>query len=151
MVSGILLSRSNVRSLERRRLQVSRKGLDRICARLKRLIREDAAAYDRLVRAQRNGPRQMLRMRRGAIECPLEICTQVVGAMEILHRLSKVTGPYLGSDVRAGQALLRGAFDAAFPMVQINLGAKDLRLLDRRVRMRLARLQRSMERLNGNS
>ena len=151
MVSALLLSRRNVRPSEHRQLQGSRKALDRICARLKRLIREDAAAYDRLVRAQRDGSRQMLRMRREAIGCPLEICAQVVGAMEILHRLSKRTGPYLGSDVQAGQALLRGAFDAAFSMVLVNLGAKDLGPWGRRIRINLSQLQRSVERWNGNS
>ena len=90
-------------------------------------------------------------MRKEAIESPLEICAQAVGAMQVLRQLSRRTGPYLGSDVRAGQALLRGAFDAAVAMVQVNLGGKDLGPLDRRIRVRLSQLQRSVERLNGNS
>ena len=151
MVTRILLSRSNLRPSERRNLQKSLKTLDRAGARLRTLIREDAVAYDRLVRAQRDDSGQMLILRKKAIQCPLEICAEAVAAMEVLHRLSKRTGPYLGSDVRAGRALLRASFEAAFAMVEINLGTKGLGSMGRSTRVKLSRLQRCVERWNGSS
>ena len=121
MVSRILLSRAGIRSAERAKLQRCVKDLEKARARLAALIREDAAVYGRLVAAQRRGGAALRQARLAAIRCPMEICRETVGAMKLLKGLLKKTGPYLGADVRAGQALLRGAFRSAAEMAAVNL------------------------------
>lgn len=94
--------------------------MDQLRRRLERLIEQDARAYRALVRAQRSG-RDLLRARAEAIQCPMAICRESAAALGLLRGLGRRAGPTLGSDVRAGQALLRGALEAAREMVEINL------------------------------
>ena len=151
MVGRILLSRSGMRSAEKRKLQQGLRELERIRASLSGLIRRDAAAYEQLVRAQRRGGAVLLRARQGAVECPLEICRQSARGMQVMKGFSKKTGPYLGSDLRGGQALLRGAFDSAREMALINLRGGGLGTAGRKLQMDLAQLERDAERWNGSS
>ena len=119
MVGRILLSRPKVGSAERRALKREVASLDGIRRRLERLIDQDARAYQALVNAQRTG-RSLRRARAEAIGCPMAICRESTAALGLLKRIGRRTGSYLGSDVRAGQALLKGAFEAAAEMVEIN-------------------------------
>lgn len=151
MVSGILLSRSGLRPQERRRLKAERAALARAAARLQRLVYEDALAYQQLVRAQKGGAPALRKVHRKAVECPVETCLQAARAMRILQGLSRRTGPYLGSDVRAGQALLRGAFEGAFAMAQVNLGENHLGPIGRQLRRRMAKLSRCVRQIHGTA
>ena len=93
---------------------------DQLSRKLIHLAEKDAQAYTRLVKAFRTG-RNRSAARRGAIEAPLEICTLAASGFQKLKRCLTPAGPHLGSDLRAGMALLRGAFEAAEWMVQVNL------------------------------
>ena len=151
MVSKILLSRSGIRSAENKQLRRGLRELEEARARLSKLIRKDAEAYGKLVQAQRRGGRVLQRAKREAIECPLEICRETAQAMQPLRSLLKKTGPYLGSDVRAGQALLRGAFSSAWEMASINLRGNGLNPEERKLQVELDRLERISRRWNGRS
>lgn len=119
MVGQILLSRPKIGAAERRVLRKEVDSLERRGRRLERLIQEDARVYRALVAAQRNG--QGLRgARRNALACPLKIVEESSRAAALLRRIAKKTGPYLGSDLKAGVALLRGASEAAQAMVEVN-------------------------------
>ncbi len=150
MVGRILLSRSKIRAAEKRKLQQGLRELERARGRLTDLICRDAQAYEQLVRAQRRGGTPLLRARRAAIECPLEICRQAVQGMQVMKGFFKKTGPYLGSDLRGGQALLRGAFDSAREMALINLRGGNLGAAGRRLQVQLERLERNAEKWNGS-
>jgi len=151
MVGRILLSRVGIRAAEKGKLQQGLRQLERVRGRLAGLIRRDAAAYEQLVRAQRRGGAPLLRARRAAVECPLEICRQSVRGMQVMRGFSKKTGPYLGSDLRGGQALLRGAFDSGREMALINLKGGRLGAVGRRLQVQMEQLERSAERWNGGS
>ena len=142
MVSRILLSRSGIRRAEKVRLQRGLRQLEKIRARLAALIREDAAVYEKLVAAQRRDGAALRRARLAAIRCPLEICRETVGAMKLLKGLLEKTGPYLGADVRAGQALLKGAFRSAAEMAVINLRGGGLGKAGNQLQAELERLER---------
>jgi len=106
------------------------------------LIREDAAVYGRLVAAQRRGGTALRQARLAAIRCPLKICRETAGAMKLLRGLLKKTGPYLGADVRAGQALLKGALRSAAEMAAINLRGGGLGKAGDQLQAELERLER---------
>ena len=123
MVASILLSRQKIRPAEKKKLQLLVKKLKGFQRTLERLIREDALAYLALVQAQqkKNGNRAaLLRVRLRAIECPIAICSACAQANKAMAVLERSTGPYLGSDVKAGRALLAGAFRASGWMVEVN-------------------------------
>ena len=117
------LNRARMRPLDRARIRKSLKELEALGARLRRLIQEDAFAYRQWVEAARSG-RGRARARKRAIEVPLAICEAAVKASGKLTPLSSLAGPFLRSDLKAGQALLKGSFTAAWAMVEVNL--KDL-------------------------
>ncbi len=119
MVGRILLSRPKMTSAQRRTLRRDLGRLDALGRRLERLIAEDARAYRALVKAQRTG-QGLLNARKKAMDCPAEIGRKAAKASQLLRNLSRQTGPYLGSDLKAGTALLRGASEAAQAMVEIN-------------------------------
>lgn len=119
MVGRILLSRPRMNAAERRVLRRDVQALDRIGRRLERLMREDARVYRALVSAQRTS-RGLPLARRRAIDCPTRICREISGALDLLKNLKRRTGPYLGADVEAGAALLRGAWEASQAMVEVN-------------------------------
>lgn len=119
LVIGILLARPKIRPAERAQLQKNRLHLEAITFCLKGLIREDAQAYQALVAAQKSG-QGLRKARRNALACPLKIVEKSYRATALLRRIAKKTGPYLGSDLEAGIALLRGASGAAQAMVEVN-------------------------------
>jgi formiminotetrahydrofolate cyclodeaminase len=55
------------------------------------------------------------------IEVPLTICELAVKASGLFTPLQSLSGPSLRSDLKAGQALLKGSFTAAWAMVEVNL------------------------------
>ena len=151
MVARILLSRSGIRSAEKAKLRLALRKIERAGSRLSALIRRDALAYKQLVAAQQRRGGSLLRARKAAIDCPMEICRQSMAGRWLLRGLLKKTGPYLGSDVRAGLALLRGAFDSGMEMVLINLRGGGLGAAGRKLQSELAKLERNAERLHGNA
>ena len=120
MVCRILLGRPKTSSSKRVKIKKSLAELERLSSKLKNLIQEDAKAYQRLLRAFRTG-RGITAARQQAVRCPLEICEASVQAAHILKSLSGLAGPSLGADLKAGRALLQGAFSAASEMVEVNL------------------------------
>lgn len=142
MVTRILLSRSGIRGPEKAKLRRGLRELEKGRARLAALIREDAAVYERLVAAQRRGGTVLRKARLAAIRCPLEICRQTLSAMKLLQGLLKKTGPTLAADVRAGQALLRGAFRSAAEMAAVNLRGGGLGPAGDQLKTELERLER---------
>ena len=119
MVGGILLSRPRIPPVEKKRLKKSMSDLQRTAGRFRSLMKEDAQAYEKLVRAQKSG-RGLRQARRNALACPERICEESKRAAALLRAIGKKTGPYLGSDVQAGIALLQGAFQASYAMVEVN-------------------------------
>ena len=142
MVIRILLSRSGLRGPEKAKLRQGLRELEKARGRLAVLIREDAAIYEELVAAQRRGGAALRKARLAAIRCPVKICRQTVSAMKLLQGLLKKTGPYLGADVRAGQALLKGAFRSAAEMAVVNLRGGGLGLAGDQLQAELERLER---------
>lgn len=145
MVCAILLGRPRLRAAERKHLQRDRKALERIRRGLARLIEEDAKAYHALVRALRT-QKGILQAREKAIRCPLEICEAATEAGRIMRGLARKTGPYLGSDVKAGWALLQGAFESACETAEVNLRGADRSRDAMRIRRRLEQLRNLLER-----
>jgi formiminotetrahydrofolate cyclodeaminase len=145
MVCSILLSRQGLPSFQRRQLQKERQRLVRSCRRLSRLVDRDAQAYRRLVQALR-AERGVRRARWQALRCPAQICEEAVQAGRILRGLHRHTGPYLGSDLKVGWALLKGAFEAAFTTVEVNLRHAEGSPQMLQMRRRLIRLQGELER-----
>ena len=123
---------------------MERRKLDGLARRLGQLIREDAQAYERLVKAQRQ-EKGLLQARRRAIQCPVRICEETAEASAQMKSLIRWTGPYLGSDVRAGRALLKGAFEAAFATTAVNLQGSHPGPWDLAIQKRLIRLRAEME------
>lgn len=144
MVCTLLLQRRGLRAGERRRLEENRRLLRQTCGRLQRLVEQDARAYARLVQAVRRR-RGIRRAQAGALRCPLQICEEVARASRIMKGLARRTGPYLGSDVRAGRALLRGAFDSASVTAEVNLKGTNGLSGTNRIRGSLRRLRAAVE------
>lgn len=119
MVGGILLSRPRISPAEKKRLKKCVAGLKEAERRLRVLLKEDARAYRALVDAQKSG-RGLRAARRNALSCPMKICEEARRSIVLLRGIGKKTGPYLGSDVEAGVALLQGAHQAAAAMVEVN-------------------------------
>ena len=145
MVCSILLGRRGLRASERKRLARDRQSLEKARHRLTRLIQEDAQAYQTLVRAFRT-QKGIPRARERALQCPLSICEEIAGAGRIMRGLGRRTGPTLGSDVEAGQALLKGAFESAWVTAEVNLRQGSRNPKADLLRRRLIRLRSSLER-----
>ncbi|MBI3318920.1 MAG: cyclodeaminase/cyclohydrolase family protein [Candidatus Omnitrophica bacterium] len=120
MVCRILVRRRNLSTASRRRLQGECRALDRLSGKMSRLIREDSKVYGELLRSTRT-KRGLPRARQRAIEVPLQICEAAAEAASRVSRLERVSGVSLRSDLRAAGALLKGSFEAARAMVEINL------------------------------
>ena len=141
MVGRILLSRPRVAQASRLRLQRDVKTADRLAARFQGLIREDARAYCALLCAQRSG-KGIVSARTRAIRTPILICETAVEATQLIRTILPLAGPYLGSDLKAGKALLRGAFESALPMALINIQGPDPDGHNKTIRRTLTRLQK---------
>ncbi len=119
-VVKILLFRPRLLSSTKQRLKITLRILDKESARFLKLVREDAEAYKALVTAQRKG-RGLLQAKVRATQAPIDICVMAVDALNFVKVVVPLAGPYLGSDLKAARVLLKGAFDAAFLMANINL------------------------------
>ncbi len=120
MVCRILLSRSRLSSKTAVRLKKDLKVLNRLSRQLRRLIQEDANAYLGFVRAlasRRGIPAAIER----ATQSPIKICETTSRGIEVLRSLRVLVGPSLASDLKGGEALLRGAFEAARVTLEMNL------------------------------
>ncbi|MBI3333538.1 MAG: cyclodeaminase/cyclohydrolase family protein [Candidatus Omnitrophica bacterium] len=120
MVAHILLSRPRIKGAARSSVWKELRALDSLSRELQRLIERDARAYEGLLQAQRSG-RSVAAARRRAAGSPRAICAAATKALRRIDRLAPWAGPYLGSDLKAGRALLRGAFEAARVTAEINL------------------------------
>ena len=119
-VCRLVLKRRRTPARARPALRKTQAELGRLSRRLEALIREDALAYQRLVRAARTG-HGLRAARAGAVRCPLAICDSSVQALKCVTRLRPLAGRYLGSDLNAARALLKAGFEGADLMVEINL------------------------------
>jgi formiminotetrahydrofolate cyclodeaminase len=161
MVMRILLSRPQMGVSHRRRLERDLKGLDELLMALKSLIQEDSRCYLKFVqasrkmpgieedRARRSGrrlraPLSQSPARAQAIQTPVEICRMVIRVLEKMKGVVSFAGPLLGSDLKAGQALLRGAFEAASMMTEVNLRGSGSRSIDGKARRDLAVLRKAL-------
>ena len=141
MVGRILLSRPRRAKASRARLQRDVKTADRLAAEFQALIQEDAQAYCALLCAQK-ADRGIATARRRAIQTPIRICEAAVEATGLIRSITPLAGPYLGSDLRAGKALLRGAFESALTMALINSQGPDPDGHNKTIRRTLTRLQK---------
>ena len=159
MVGRILLSRPRAAKATTQRLQVvslplakasrarlqrDMKRADRLAAKFQALIREDADAYCALLCAQR-ADKGIAQARKRAIQTPIAICETAVEAARLIRAISPLAGPYLGSDLKAGRALLRGAFESALTMAAINIQGPDPDGHNKKIRRTLTRLQKRIQ------
>ena len=107
------------------KLQRSLKIVETSSKGLERLVREDAVAYARLVKAQRTRHGIAFAQKK-AIGCPLEICERSVHLMQAVGGVIPLAGPYLGSDLKVARSLLEAAYQAARTMVMINLNSEEV-------------------------
>jgi formiminotetrahydrofolate cyclodeaminase len=145
MVAEILLARRGLPTAQRREIERSQRALDELLRRLIRLIRQDAEAYLQFVEALQTGCGR-IRVKRSVLDCPVQICEAVVKADRLLRALQRRSGPYLGADAMAGRALLKGAFDAGWAMVESNLHRMDGGRQARHIRRRLAEWRHQLQR-----
>jgi formiminotetrahydrofolate cyclodeaminase len=110
--------------------------LDRLRARLLRLVDDDAASYDKVTAAyalpKASEPEKAARKAavdgalREALQTPLGTCRVAVEALSLLERLAGHVNPNLASDVAVGAYALAAGFRGAWVNVLINLsGLKD--------------------------
>lgn len=119
MVCRLLLRR---RALREKKPWLSGKCRDLNCCltKLLKLVETDAKVYGELVRAQKSKVR-VAQAKRRAVSVPREMCGLCGRSRRLIKGLMPFAGPYLASDLRAAEALLRGASSAAQEMVQVNL------------------------------
>ena len=143
MVSRILLSRPRLRARSRPRLLGCLKTLERLSRRLELLIWEDSRAFEQLLKAHRTH-RGIAIARRRAIQSPVTICEGSFLALKALDGLASLAGPSLCSDLKAGCALLEGAFEAACVTAKMNFQGPDRDLKVQAMRRQLSNLERRM-------
>lgn len=119
-ICRLVLKRRKTPARAKPALRKTQAEFSRLARRLEALVREDALAYEKLVRAMKTG--QGLRAAKaGAVRCPLAICDSSVLALKCVTRLRPLAGKHLGSDLNAARALLKAGFSGADLMVEINL------------------------------
>ena len=146
MVGKILLSRPRLKTAARSRLERNLDLLDGLLEKLQSYIQQDAQAYRALVQAQRSR-RGVPMARKRAIECPVKICETTGEALKVIRRISPLAGPYLGSDLKAGRALLKGAFESAYATAVINMEGPDPNGQGVVLRRHLVKLQKGVRSL----
>jgi len=130
MVARIILSRKRLTATSRSRARQGAKTFDRLTKTFEHLIKADAKAYSQWVRScalARDGKLSASRARQAqkqAVAVPIAICEAVIAGKKAFRKLEPLAGPHLRADVRAGQAVLKGAFEAAEAMVRVNLAKK---------------------------
>ena len=143
MACRITLKRRTLSTGGRAHLTRSLQELDQLVAKMERLIKDDARAYGSLVRAFKL-QRRVGAARMAAIRAPVRICEAAADAHEIITGLEPFASTLLRSDLRAGRALLRGAFQAAEMTARINFVGKDVPADAVRFRSKLAQLRERM-------
>lgn len=94
---------------------------------LRRLIDEDAAAYEQLSSAfklSKEEPNRRQKIAEAALwaaATPLEVLAICHQSLRELERLAQIGNPHLASDIEAGQALARASMLAAAANVRANL------------------------------
>lgn len=127
------------------RLKEIRDELDRLCARLRELIAEDAASFEAVLRAyrlpketedqRRERDAQIETAMRGAVEVPLETSDRSFQVLKHLRELADIGNPNALSDVAVGALLAQVAIKSASYNVYVNLNS----LSDREVSDRVCR------------
>ncbi len=120
MVGQILLRRPSLKPGLRLKIKNILNKIETREKRLERLIREDSLAFQQLVLAHETH-RGLKIARRRAVRSPVQIGRVSASALRTLRGLQPYTGPYLGSDLKAAKALLKGAFEAAHVTAKMNL------------------------------
>jgi formiminotetrahydrofolate cyclodeaminase len=115
------------------RLKEIRDELDRLCARLRELIAEDAASFDAVLRAyrlpketedqKRERGAQVEAAMRGAVEVPFETAERSFQVLKHLRELADIGNPNALSDVAVGALLAQVAVKGASYNVHVNLSA----------------------------
>ena len=126
------------------RLLKSLRELERLSWKMESLVKQDAEAFQMLVKAHRMN-QGVVGARRRAIGTPLEICRATVLAAKVFRTLTPLTGPYLGSDLKAGRALLQGAFEGAYVTGMMNFQKRERDPQARAMRRELTLLRRKMQ------
>lgn len=106
---------------------------DRIAGRCLTAVRQDAQAYQGIVRAHQRRrshltPRETdeSRVQLASIKAcgiPLALCDDVYHGLEQCKQLSLYANPRLLSDLAVANALLKGSFDGAIGLIRDNLAA----------------------------
>ena len=124
----------------------SLKDLESLSRRLEALVKDDSAAFQELVKAYRTH-RRPAGARRRATRTLLEICRAAASGLEALRLLWPFTSPYLGADLKAGRALLKGAFEGAYVTAMMNFQKREQDPKARAMRGELTALRGRIRRL----
>jgi formiminotetrahydrofolate cyclodeaminase len=132
------------------RLKEIRDELDRLCARLRELIAEDAASFEAVLRAyrlpketedqKRERGAQIETAMRGAVDIPFETAERAFQVLKHLRELADLGNPNALSDVGVGALLAQAALKGASYNVYVNLSA----LSDREASDRMAQKMTSL-------
>lgn len=132
------------------RLKEVRDELDRLCARLRELIADDAASFEAVLRAyrlpketedqKRERAAQVEAAIRGAVEVPLETAERSFQVLKHLRELADIGNPNALSDVAVGALLAEVAVKGASYNVYVNLGTLSDRETSDRVRRKMTSL-----------
>ncbi|MFP5264356.1 MAG: cyclodeaminase/cyclohydrolase family protein [Blastocatellia bacterium] len=132
------------------RLKEVRDELDRLCARLRELIADDAASFEAVLRAyrlpketedqKRERAAQVEAAIRGAVEVPLETAERSFQVLKHLRELADIGNPNALSDVAVGALLAEVAVKGASYNVYVNLGSLSDREMSDRVSRKMAGL-----------
>jgi formiminotetrahydrofolate cyclodeaminase len=132
------------------RLKEIRDDLDRLCARLRELIAEDAASFEAVLRAyrlpketedqKRERGAQIEAAMRGAVEVPFETAELSFQVLKHLRELADLGNPNALSDVAVGALLAQVAVKGASYNVHVNLNALSGRETSDRVSQKMTSL-----------
>ncbi|HVG17504.1 MAG TPA: cyclodeaminase/cyclohydrolase family protein, partial [Blastocatellia bacterium] len=132
------------------RLKEIRDELDRLCARLRELIADDAASFEAVLRAyrlpketedqRRERDAQIEAAMRGAVDVPFETAERSFQVLKHLRELADIGNPNALSDVAVGALLAQVAVKGASYNVYVNLGS----LADRETSDGMSRKMKSL-------
>ncbi|HKP85792.1 MAG TPA: cyclodeaminase/cyclohydrolase family protein [Blastocatellia bacterium] len=132
------------------RLKEIRDELDRLCARLRELIEEDAASFEAVLRAyrlpketedqKRERAAQIETAMRGAVDIPFETAERSFQVLKHLRELADIGNPNALSDVGVGALLAQAAVKGASYNVYVNLSALSDREASDRVGQKMTSL-----------
>jgi formiminotetrahydrofolate cyclodeaminase len=118
-VGRVIGSRPKLMARRRAKVRATVGKLNQLTRLMERLIKEDAKAYEGLVRALKRkkgvGP-----ARRRAIQIPFMIASRAQLALRELAGLDSIAGSHLGCDLKAAREFLKSASRSASYMVEAN-------------------------------